>query len=355
MATGPSFRHPHGSAASLRSLLMSDVNVYTDWLKISAADVPPEGPPDHYTLLRLKKFEDNPEKVRSSYAKLNRHVRGYAAGEFAEQSQDLLNELAKAMLALTDEDRKRDYDASLGRKFKEETNALGRVPMGRLLVKADKISREQLSEAEAFAEARGLDLRDALVQMKLVPAKLAYRAYAREQGLSYADLSDLAPDEDVLREFPKATAKRHGLLPLLVDDDAVMVATCTAIEPEMEEELRLRYGKPPKPVVVTPAEMTQAITRYYTSEVEESAPAAGGGASKRKAPRKAFKQLDEGEQQERRQLGIIAICWGFIIPAVATYFLGDFAETFTMLLAVIPAGLIGGGLAAAWAFLIYWK
>ena len=331
---------------------MADVNVYTDWLKIPQADVPPEGPPDHYALLKLDKFEDNPDKVRSSYRKLNQHVRGYAAGEYAEQSQKLLNELAKAMLALTDEARKRDYDASLGRKFEEETNQLGRVPMGRLLVKAGKVSREQLTEAEGFAEARGLDLRDALVQMKLVPAKLAYRAYAREQGLSYADLSELAPDEDVLRQFPKATAKRHGVLPLIADEDAVLVATCTAIEPEMEEELRLRYGKPAKPVVVTPAEMTQAITRYYTAEVEEGG-AAAGPAKKTRGARKSFAQLDAGEQKERRQLGIIAICWGAILPAAAAYFLLGDSDWLAM--GAIAAGLIGGGLAAAWAFLIYWK
>ncbi|NNJ26401.1 general secretion pathway protein GspE [Alienimonas chondri] len=333
---------------------MADVNVYTDWLKIPKGDVPPEGPPDHYALLKLEKFEDNPDKVRSSYRKLNQHVRGYSAGEFATESQELLNELAKAMLALTDEDRKRDYDISLGRKFKEETNQFGRVPMGRLLVKAGKISREQLTEAEGFAEARGLDLRDALVQMKLIPAKLSYRAYAREQGLSYADLSDLAPDEDVLREFPKATAKRHGVLPLLVDDDAVLVATCTAIEPEIEEELRLRYGKPPKPVVVTPAEMTQAITRYYTAEVEEGAASASPAAKKSsKGPRKSFQHLDAGEQKERRQLGIIAICWGAIIPAAAAYFLLGDSEL--LILWAFLGAAIGAGLAAAWAFLIYWK
>jgi hypothetical protein len=335
---------------------MADVNVYTDWLKIPKADVPPEGPPDHYALLGLERFEDNPEKVRSSYGKRNRHVRGYAAGEYAEQSQVLLNELAQAMLALTDQERKRDYDASLGRKVAEETNELGRVPMGRLLVKASKISQDQLTEAESFASDRGLDLRDALVQMKLVPAKLAYRAYAREQGLPYTDLSDLAPDEDVLRQFPKATAKRHGVLPLLVADDAVMVATCTAIEPEIEEELRLRYGKPPKPVVCTPAEMTQAISRYYTPEVEEGGASANvGGPAKPRKVRKSFEQLDAGEQKERRQLGIIAICWAFIIPAALVYFLGDYASLGAMLAAVVPVGLIGGGLAAAWAFLVYWK
>ena len=203
---------------------MAELNVYRDWLEVPGQDLPPEGPPDHYALLRVPKFEDNPEKVRSSYRGLNNKVRAYASGKYSVQSQELLNELAKAMLCLTDEDRKRDYDRSLGREVEEETNRLGRVPMGQLLVKAKKIGRDQLREAEGFAEARGLELRDAVVQMKLVPAKLAYRAYAREQGYSYADLGEMNPTEEVLAQFPKATAKRHSIVPLVRDDDAVMVA-----------------------------------------------------------------------------------------------------------------------------------
>ncbi len=52
--------------------------------------------------MRLKQFEDDIGKIREHYRKMNAHVRKFAAGEFAKQSQDLLNELAKAMLCLTD-------------------------------------------------------------------------------------------------------------------------------------------------------------------------------------------------------------------------------------------------------------
>ena len=96
-----------------------ELDVYKDWLGI--ADGP--RPPDHYTLLRLVKFEDDPQKVRNNYRKLNGHVRKYASGQYSVQSQDLLNELAKAMLLLTDPERKRDYDESQGRVFEEDESA----------------------------------------------------------------------------------------------------------------------------------------------------------------------------------------------------------------------------------------
>ena len=54
------------------------IDVYKEWLGI------PEGPrpPDHYQLLRLVQFEDNVDKVRKNYKKLNGHVRKYATGQY---------------------------------------------------------------------------------------------------------------------------------------------------------------------------------------------------------------------------------------------------------------------------------
>ena len=57
---------------------MATLDVYRDWLGIKEA----ERPLNHYQLLRLKKFEDDPEKIRGHYRKLNAHVRKYAAGQY---------------------------------------------------------------------------------------------------------------------------------------------------------------------------------------------------------------------------------------------------------------------------------
>jgi len=64
---------------------MSEIDVYKEWLGIPA-DV---RPPNHYTLLRLVMFEDDAEKVRANYRKLNAHVRKYATGQYLLRSQEL--------------------------------------------------------------------------------------------------------------------------------------------------------------------------------------------------------------------------------------------------------------------------
>ena len=130
---------------------MAEIDVYKEWLGI------PEGdrPPDHYTLLRLVMFEDDVEKVRSNYRKLNGHVRTYASGLYLKASQDLLNELAKAMLCLTDRESRREYDISLGREPKQAEIQEARTTLEYLLIRG-VIKRGQIGEIEHFADARGL-------------------------------------------------------------------------------------------------------------------------------------------------------------------------------------------------------
>ena len=71
--------------------MAKQLDVYRDWLKITET----QRPLNHYQLLRLKPFEDDVARIRAHYRKLNAHVRKYATGDYAEESQELLNELAQ--------------------------------------------------------------------------------------------------------------------------------------------------------------------------------------------------------------------------------------------------------------------
>lgn len=249
------------------------LDVYKDWLGI------PEGPrpPGHYELLRLVEFEDDEEKIRSYYRKLNAHVRKYASGQYSVQSQDLLNELAKAMLCLTDPVRKREYDESLGRVFEADKDSFGRQPLENVLVDQGHISRDQLKEVQKFADARGLSMRDAVVQMKLVDPPTAAQALSRQLGLPFVDLAEVIPDDSVLDRVPRAVVKRHSILPLFVDNDTVLVACIDEPTPQLEEELRLRYGMTARAVIATPLAINQGIAKYYAAGMRDETVAEAAG------------------------------------------------------------------------------
>lgn len=318
------------------------LDVYKDWLGI------PENqrPPNHYQLLRLKQFEDDTAKIQKNYKKLNEHVRKYAAGRYQQESQDLLNELARAMLCLTDPERKREYDEELGREFDESEAAPGKQPMARVLVKRGVMTKDQAKEAEEFADARGLSMRDAVVQLKLTDWETATEAYARELGRPYVDLAQMVPDDSVLDKIPRSTVKRNAILPLFIDDEVLLVACAHEPAPDLEEEMQLRMGVPMRVVMATPRAVNQGIAQYYApgmrEEVEDPEPVAGGKksgkAGKKTGPRKPMSQLSEGEKKERKQVGLIIISWAIVGSALI--------DTF-----VLPDGLLVSGWFPGLAFL----
>lgn len=308
--------------------------LYKEWLGIPD----PEETPDHYTLLRLVQFEDDPEKIRKNYKKLNSHIRQYASGKYSTESQEMLNELAKAMLCLTDPERKREYDESLGREFPREAGDSGRQPMGKYLVQQGKLSKEQLKEAENFANARGLTMRDALVQMKLVDDELAAQALAMELGLPFVDLSDMYPDDEVLDRVPKQVVKRNTILPLFVDNDMLLVACIDHPEKELEDEIRLRFALPMRGVIATPKAINQGIAKYYAPgvrqevEAETAAQPAKGGKKEtgtkekpkketKAAPQVPMSQLSNEEQHDKTLKGYLFIIWSVMGCALLDWLL----------------------------------
>ena len=341
---------------------MSEIDVYKDWLGI------PEGtrPPDHYTLLRLVQFEDDMEKVRGNYRKLNAHVRKYSSGQYLIQSQELLNEMAKAMLCLTDPDGKHEYDLSLGRApsatIDEEPKTILEYLVSKGLVK-----RSQVSEIEHFAEARGLNLRDAVVQMKLVEPVEATRALAVERRLPFVDLEDMLPEDSVLDLFPRRVVKKHSCLPLFEDRGRLLVACIDEPSPALEDEIRMRSGFPMRAVLAVPRSVNQAIAKYYApgmrdeattqDEPEAKSSAKGGKAPKAKSekskaePKGKSAPLSDDERKQRMQLSLIAICWA-TIGTVGVFYItkSELGTVVQMFIAGVVGAIVAGVLK-----LTYWK
>ena len=296
------------------------LDVYKDWLGIPE-DVP--RPPDHYSLLRLVVFEDETEKIRAHYKKLNVLVRKYATGTYQLESQELLNSLAKAMLCLTDPERKREYDEGLGRTF-DEADDQARPTIAQTLVRSGALSRDQVDEAEDFAGRRGLSLRDALVQMKLVDAETAAEALALELGFPYVDLEQLTPDDSILAKIPRNVARRNTILPLFVDDDMLLVACVDEPTHDLEDELRLRVGVPMRRLIASPLSINQGIARFYAG-LETDGESVSGELPKAKPKKRAASKQPAAEagsseareaEHKRRQIGTVLMCWGVIVPVM---------------------------------------
>jgi len=347
------------------------MDVYQEWLGIP----PGPRPPDHYELLRCVRFEDDTDKIRAHYRKLNAHVKKYATGKYANESQELLNEMAKAMLCLTDGERKRDYDEGLGREFESQRDEYGRQPLLDVLIRQERISREQKREVEDYCRRTGLTERDAVVQMKMVSPEQAAQALAMQLGFSYVDLEDMLPDDAILDAVPRALVRKHSFLPLFIDDDRLLIACVDQPEHALEEELQLRFEVPVRAVIATPSAVKKAISQQYAAGARDEAAAtrsaspakAKSGKSAGATPAKPsggkrvpFDKLSPDEQQQRKQIGYIIICWTvifFMLPEIVhAVGLAPSGPLFGLSIwYCVPMAALGGGAVYWWVTQSYWK
>jgi hypothetical protein len=330
--------------------MSTKLDVYRDWLGIKE----PERPLSYYQLLRLRQFEDDASKIREHYRKMNAHVRKFAAGDFARQSQDLLNELAKAMLCLTDTQRKAEYDASLGRKAAADDGR--KRSLEELLLRRNVVDQEKLTRARSYASAVGLEMRDALIQQKIAPADVVIPTYAESIGLPYLDLAEFAIDTSVMNKVPAYVARQHSLTPVMIDDNQLLVAASQPIDPQVEDEIRLRAGLPVRTVICTPAALHEIVNRHYTKELAASelassavarpaAQAKSKDASGQSADAPVTADEFEERKTRRRNMTIVGFNFGVMLAMV----LMSLLTTFSMLMS-LPIAIVVGAIGAAIAW-----
>lgn len=321
----------------------ADIDVYKEWLGITEK----ARPLNHYQLLRLKQFEDDAAKVRENYRKMNAHVRKYAAGEYGSLSQKLLNELAKAMLCLTDARRKGEYDTTLGRTAPAKEGA--RHSFEQMLLSRKVVDATQLGKARNFASTVGLELKDALVQQKLAPADTVMAVFAESIGLPFIDLTDINVDETLVPRVPTYLARQHSCAPVMIDDNMVLMATPNPLLPDVEEELRLRIGMPVRTLLCTSGQMNETIAKYYPKEAAAAEMAAKSVAAKpaatdaAAAPALTPAEIAEAQKQAK-QFALIGWCLGFMLAMVGFYLTVNKPTMMQGMMFAVPGGLTGAAI-----------
>ena len=200
-------------------------------------------------------------------------------------------ELAKAMLCLTDTVRKEEYDASLGR----QTSAGGgrRRSVEEILLANKSVDQAQLAKARSYSQAVGLEVREALVQQKVLAPEAAMLAYAESVGLPFIDLEDVGVDETLAPAVPPTLARQHSCVPVMADHGHLLMASPNMLPPDVEEELRLRFNMPVRTVLCTPAGVNAAVAKYYPRDAMAPAAALKKGAKPAKPAKKAVAADDE--------------------------------------------------------------
>ena len=140
---------------------------------------------------------------------------------------------------------------------------LGGAGFPRLLVDRGLVAAADLAIAEAHAVREHIELVDALVVLGLVDEVAAYAALAAAMGCPVTSLDVVTSSELAVQLIPERIARRHFVVPLLVDNRVLTYATCAPFSADAERDLGFASGRRTAFTIATRSAVLNALDRIY--------------------------------------------------------------------------------------------
>jgi type IV pilus assembly protein PilB len=154
-------------------------------------------------------------------------------------------------------------------------------PLARVLVRAGKVSFDQMVQALRAHKEAGEPLARYLFSQKLATEDDLVEAMAEEVGLEFVDLTAYPVDPNVAALIPESVARRHMVLPLRLEDGVPVVAMANPTDVFAMDDLRSIMGRNFTPVVATRSQIDLHLRQLQESsggDVQEAAQSAAGAA-----------------------------------------------------------------------------
>jgi type IV pilus assembly protein PilB len=136
--------------------------------------------------------------------------------------------------------------------------------LGDLLLEQQVITPDQLAAAVTEQRKNGQLLGATLVRMGAVTEEIIVNCLQRQLGLALLDLNDVVVDEQALALVKEDVAKKYGAIPIEIEGrSTLLVAMGDPLNVAALEDLRFHAGMFIQPVLARPAQIVEAIERYY--------------------------------------------------------------------------------------------
>jgi len=138
-----------------------------------------------------------------------------------------------------------------------------RKPIGQLLKERGFITEEYIRFALLEQKATRERLGEILTRLGLVTELEVARVLAEQAGLPFEDLSTVTPDPKALLKVSPAFAKQREILPLRIEEGALVVALPDPFNLPLQEAISRVSGMRIKPVVAARSQINRASERFY--------------------------------------------------------------------------------------------
>lgn len=134
-----------------------------------------------------------------------------------------------------------------------------------VLIEKGSLTQAQLDKAIATAESRREPLEKILVDMRIAPKDEIMWARAEELGKIYVDLSNRKLEPETATIIPESAARRHHVLCIGRVDNKITLAMADPTDILALDDVRIRTGLVPEPVLSFYDDIERAIEASYSS------------------------------------------------------------------------------------------
>ena len=135
--------------------------------------------------------------------------------------------------------------------------------VGELLLEEGSIDEPMFSYSSKVQEVSRERMGQIMLRLRFATDRDVARVLAKQAGLEYDPMLVVTSSAEALAQIPSSFAAKHGLLPLTIEDDHLVVATIDPFARQAFERLT-RYTSYPLRLVVAPeARLRREVQRQY--------------------------------------------------------------------------------------------
>lgn len=155
-------------------------------------------------------------------------------------------------------------------EFHSKSARIKHESLGETLVAMGKLTEEQLVQALAEQKRNGRLLGNILLEKRFITREDIAQALAYQYGMEYVRLQDTPSDKDALRCVPENIALKHGIIPLKLQDNVLVVLVTHPQTQEHLKSVNLFLGKEIKALMTSTENMDMEIRNRYKALLEEA-------------------------------------------------------------------------------------
>ncbi len=154
--------------------------------------------------------------------------------------------------------------------------------LGDVLVQAGAITQGQLDQALLLHRQKGIQIGQALLELKFVTEEKLTASLSKQIGVPYVDLTEIRLDSNAVKKVQEKVARMHKLIPIKIKDGKLQVAMANPLDLLAVDEAIIQAGMDVELFIATERDVDHAIQEYYGVAASIQAAVKSIGAEDRK-------------------------------------------------------------------------